>query len=83
MKLIDVIALAEILNVKPSTIYQWAELGQIPCVKLNGCLRFDPQDIFRWIKSCKKEADSSYNPFIQARGPRKGGNKRNGALPKR
>lgn len=73
MKLIGIKEVAEILNVKPSTLYQWAELGQIPCFKLNGSLRFDVEDIMSWVKSCKKEVASSYNPFVQARGPRKGG----------
>ncbi len=61
------------LNVKPSTLYQWAELGQVPHIKLNGCLRFHPADISDWIESCKKGITSEYNPLIQIRGPRKGG----------
>jgi excisionase family DNA binding protein len=69
MKLLNVKEIAEFLNVKPSTLYQWAELGQIPCFKLNGCLRFDIEDIMNWIKSCKKESESSYNPLIQTRCP--------------
>jgi len=73
MKLIDVKTLSDILNVKPSTLYQWAELGQMPSIKLNGALRFDLDDILKWIQSCKKEAISEYNPLIQARSPRKGG----------
>jgi excisionase family DNA binding protein len=71
MKLVGIKEVAEILNVKPSTLYQWAELGQIPCFKLNGCLRFDIEDIINWIKSCKKESESSYNPLIQTRCPRR------------
>lgn len=73
MKLLDVKEIASILNVKPSTLYQWAELGQMPCIKLNGCLRFDLEDITNWIKVCKKSADSGYNPLTQARGTKKGG----------
>jgi excisionase family DNA binding protein len=73
VKLAGVKEVSEILKVKPSTLYQWAELGQIPCFKLNGCLRFDIEDIMNWLKSCKKNAVSSYNPFTQARGPKKGG----------
>jgi len=73
MKLVDIKEIAQMLNVKPSTVYQWAELGQIPCLKINGCLRFDIEDITHWIMSCKKESASSYNPFTQARSPRKGG----------
>jgi len=75
MKLLTVHEVSEIINANPKTIYQWAELGQIPCIKLNGCLRFDINDINKWIKDCKKEPDSRYNPLTQARGPRNGGDK--------
>ena len=73
MKIVTIKEVSEFLNVKLSTVYQWAELGQIPCMKLNGCLRFDMEDIMNWIKTCKKEATSCYNPFTQARSPREGG----------
>ena len=73
MKLITIKEVSEMISVKPSTLYQWAELGQVPCFKINGSLRFDIEDIMKWIKSCKKETASSYNPFIQIRGPRRGG----------
>ncbi len=73
MKLVDVKEIAQLLAVKPSTLYQWAELGQIPCIKLNGALRFDLDDIMKWIASCKKGATSGYNPLAQTpRCPRKG-----------
>jgi excisionase family DNA binding protein len=74
MKLIGIKEVSEILNVKPSTLYQWCELGQIPCYKINGALRFDIEDIIKWVKSCKRDAHSSYNPFAQtARSPGKEG----------
>jgi excisionase family DNA binding protein len=73
MKLLTVKETSDILNVKGKTIYQWAEMNQIPHIKLNGCLRFDINDIQQWIQSCKKEPQSRYNPLTQARGPRKGG----------
>ena len=73
LKLLTVHDVSRILKAKPKTIYQWAGLGQIPCIKINGSLRFDLNDIYEWINSCKKEADSSYNSFTQARCPRKGG----------
>lgn len=72
MKLIGVKEVSTMLSVKLSTLYQWAELGQIPCVKINGALRFDPDDINKWIETCKKGVASSYNPLTQARSPRKG-----------
>jgi excisionase family DNA binding protein len=73
MKILTISELSELLKVKPKTLYQWAELGQVPSIKLNGVLRFDLDDIASWVSACKKEADSRYNPFTQARGPRKGG----------
>jgi excisionase family DNA binding protein len=73
MKLMTIHELSEMLQVKTKTLYQWAELGQIPCIKLNGALRFDLDDILSWIRSCKKEPDSGYNPFVshQARSPQR------------
>ena len=55
MKLVRVKEISELLMIKPSTLYQWAELGQIPCLKLNGCLRFDLDEVLQWIKDCKRE----------------------------
>jgi predicted DNA-binding transcriptional regulator AlpA len=73
MRLLTAKEVADMISVKPKTLYQWAELRQMPHIKLNGCLRFDPDAIFAWIKSCSKEPSSSYNPLIQTRGPKKGG----------
>ena len=72
MNLITTKQLAEIINVRPKTLYQWAELGQIPCVKLNGTLRFDLDDVSTWISSCKKTATSDYNPLYSRQRSRKG-----------
>ncbi len=73
MKILTIKELSEIINVKVKTLYQWAELGQIPCIKMHGALRFDFDDIMEWINSCKRDTYSGYNPLTQARGPRKGG----------
>lgn len=58
MKIVTVKEIAELLKVKEKTLYQWAELGQIPCIKMNGCLRFDLEDIQKWVKSCRRDIDS-------------------------
>jgi excisionase family DNA binding protein len=73
MKILTIKELATIIKVKEKTLYQWAESGQIPSIKLNGVLRFDQDDVLKWVSSCKKDPDSSYNPITQARSPRKGG----------
>ena len=72
MQIVDVKKLSEIINVKAKTIYQWAELKQIPHMKLNGSLRFDLDDIKQWIQDCKIQAQAGYNPLVQTRSPRKG-----------
>lgn len=47
---------SELIEVKPSTIYQWVHLGLIPYVKLGKCVRFKKADLFRWIdKNLRKE----------------------------
>jgi excisionase family DNA binding protein len=51
MKLVTAQELAAITSVKPKTIYMWAQTGQIPCVRLNGLVRFDIGDIEDWLKS--------------------------------
>ncbi len=47
---------SELIEVKPSTVYQWVHLGLIPYVKLGKCVRFRKADLFRWIdKNFRKE----------------------------
>lgn len=47
---------SELIEVKPSTVYQWVHLGLIPYVKLGKCVRFKKVDLFRWIdKNLRKE----------------------------
>lgn len=73
MKLLTVKEISQMLRIKSSTVYAWAEQRIIPCIKMNGALRFDESDILAWVEGFKKEPHSCYNPFAQARGPRKGG----------
>ncbi len=72
MKILNIKELSDILKVKPKTLYQWAELRQIPFLKLNGALRFDFDDIEKWIRSCKKDSESGYNSLSKLEA-RKGG----------
>ena len=39
------------LNIKPSTLYLWAAQGKIPCRKIHGLIRFDPDAITVWLHS--------------------------------
>ena len=47
---------SELIEVKPSTVYQWVHGGLIPYVKLGKCVRFRKDELFRWIdKNYRKE----------------------------
>jgi excisionase family DNA binding protein len=72
VKLLTVKETAEILRIKPSTIYSWAASSQIPCFKINGLLRFSEDDIIKWVSNCKKTLPERYNNGTGRR-PRKGG----------
>jgi excisionase family DNA binding protein len=72
MKILTVKEVGDLLQVKPSTIYSWAEQKLIPSLKINGVVRFDEADIRDWISRCKKDGECYNNP-IQARSSIKGG----------
>ena len=40
---------ASFLRIHQKTLYDWAGRGKIPCVRIGSRLRFDPQDITRWV----------------------------------
>lgn len=47
---------SELIEVRPSTVYQWVRLGLIPYVKIGKCVRFRKNELFRWIdKNHRKE----------------------------
>ncbi len=39
------------LNIKPSTLYLWASQNKIPCRRIHGLLRFESEDIRRWLNA--------------------------------
>ena len=49
--LLTVKTLSQRLQIKPSTLYAWANQGKIPCRKIHRLVRFDPTDIERWLAS--------------------------------
>lgn len=52
MTLLTVKDMATRLQVKDKTIYAWASQGKIPCVKVNGVIRFDAREIEQWLQTC-------------------------------
>ena len=45
---------AEYLGVHEKTVYRWKNQGGLPCSRLGNRLRFDPNDVLRWV-SARKE----------------------------
>ena len=56
-KLLNPSELAEILNVRPGTIYSWLSRGVDipPFVKVGGCTRWREQAVKKWIEVREKE----------------------------
>ena len=49
---------AQHLQIKPSTLYAWVAQGKIPCVRLNGLVRFAQEDIDAWVEANRKKMAS-------------------------
>jgi excisionase family DNA binding protein len=52
MTLLTVKDMATWLQVKEKTIYAWTSQGKMPCVKVNGVIRFDAREIEQWLQTC-------------------------------
>jgi excisionase family DNA binding protein len=54
-KLISIKRLAEQLDTTPYTLYDWVRKRKIPYYKVNGSLKFDIDEIDKWIEEGKQE----------------------------
>ncbi len=61
---------SELIEVKPSTIYQWVHLGLIPYVKLGKCVRFKKAELFRWIDKNYRQERISFKSAEKKLGKR-------------
>ena len=52
--------LSELIQVSPSTLYQWTHSGFIPHYKIGQAIRFKETDIEKWLKSRKRKGRSTY-----------------------
>jgi excisionase family DNA binding protein len=48
--------LAAGMRVARVTVYQWVRRGVIPHLKLEGVVRFDPQEVQAWLESKRRAA---------------------------
>ena len=39
------------LNIKSSTIYLWVSQNKVPCLRIHGLLRFEPDAIQDWLNT--------------------------------
>lgn len=53
------------INVKPSTLYLWVNQGKIPCRKIHGLIRFDPESITTWLRSFEPVQAAALPPLTR------------------
>ena len=53
------------LNIKPSTLYLWAAQGKIPCRKIHGLIRFDPDAITAWLHAFEPSQITAVPPLTR------------------
>ncbi len=66
--LLNVQQVAEYLQLNLSTVYQWAQQGRLPAIKLGGRWRFRRTDIEAWLDAQTRygEADLASSPAATA-----------------
>lgn len=55
-----------LIEVKPSTVYQWVHVGLIPYVKIGKCVRFKKDELFRWIDQNHRKERVSFKSVERA-----------------
>jgi excisionase family DNA binding protein len=58
--LLTVKKIAEKLSIKPSTVYQWAHARFMPHLQIGKCIRFNEQDIEKWVEKRKIQGRIRY-----------------------
>ena len=62
-RLLTVDDLADWLQVKPRTVYQWVHEGYIPVIKLGSLVRFDQASVKEWVR--KRETPGRINKRVE------------------
>ena len=58
MQLMNVKQVSQMLAVKESTLYDWVEKNKIPYRKMGRLVRFNHDEIVRWLKNLKGEKNA-------------------------
>jgi excisionase family DNA binding protein len=61
VRLIDIQTLSTMLSVKPKTIYDWIRKDKIPFYKMNRLVRFNYDEILRWLREKKYKKPRDIN----------------------
>ena len=56
---------AELLRIKPSTLYAWVAQGRIPHLKIHRLIRFRPEEIDRWVQSFHKDGSPPASVLVR------------------
>jgi len=64
-RLVDINRLAEILSVKPATIYGWVHEGYIPHIKLGKLVRFSLKEVEQWLKNKRRRGRKNRVPEVE------------------
>lgn len=58
--LLTVREVAELLGIRPGSVYHWVSQGRLPCIRLSSrCLRFRREDLDEWLAGLAQRADQS------------------------
>jgi excisionase family DNA binding protein len=72
-KLLSAEEVASILNVKPSTILEWALKGKIPSLKLSdgrkGIVRFNGNKLNKWLEKKEREPGNTGKTILNINSP--------------
>lgn len=52
--------ISEYLGLSKATLYLWVEERKVPCHKIGKVIRFDINEVNKWMEGFKKEAISTY-----------------------
>lgn len=55
-RLLSVRDVADLTGAAPQTLYQWCAQSKIPHVRLGTLIRFDADDVERWIETNRRPA---------------------------
>ena len=67
--LLKVKDIAAWLNMPQSTVYLWAAQGKIPCRKIHGLIRFEPDAIAAWLRSFEPGPATTVPPLTRRSHP--------------